>query len=103
MSLQSTSHNPNEINHHYGAVVQDVDPDGPAAIKGLEPNMSSISDPFIVHDIITAINGLPIKNTSDFYNYTHNKSVGNKVVLTTMHNGVSRNFNVTLGEKPSPF
>ena len=52
------------VNHHCGAVAQDVDPDGPAAkidIEGLEPNMSSISDPFIVHDIITAINGLPVK------------------------------------------
>jgi S1-C subfamily serine protease len=60
------------VNHHYGAVVQDVDPDSPAAkigIKGLEPNLSSISDPFIIHDIITAINGSPIKNSSDFYNY----------------------------------
>src|SRR5262252_3135514 len=87
------------VNHHYGAVVQDVDPDGPAAkigIEGLEPNMSSISDPFIVHDIITAINGSPIKNSSDFYNYINNKSVGDKVVLTTMHDGVIRNFTITL-------
>src|SRR5215467_7529869 len=94
------------VNHHYGAVVQDVDPDGPAAkisIEGLEPNMSSICDPFIVHDIITAINGSPIKNSSDFYNYINNKSVGDKVVLTTMHDGVTRNFTVTLGEMPSPF
>jgi S1-C subfamily serine protease len=93
------------IDHHYGAVVQDVDPDGPAAkigIEGLEPNMSSISDPFIVHDIITAINGSPIKNSSDFYNYIHNKSVGDKVVLTTMHDGITRNFTITLGEMPSP-
>ena len=65
--------------------------------------MSSISEPFIVHDIITAINGSPIKNSSDFYNYIHNKSVGDKVVLTTMHDGVTRNFTVTLGEMPSPF
>jgi S1-C subfamily serine protease len=94
------------VNHRYGAVVQDVDPDGPAAkigIEGLEPNMSSISDPFIVHDIITAINGSPIKNSSDFYNYIHNKSVGDKVVLTTMHDGVAHNFTITLGEIPSPF
>jgi S1-C subfamily serine protease len=94
------------VNHHYGAVVQDVDPDGPAAkigIEGIEPNMSSISDPFVVHDIITAINGSPIKNSSDFYNYIHYKSVGDKVVLTIMHDGVTRNFTVTLGEIPSPF
>ena len=91
-------------NHHYGAVVQDVDPDGPAAkigIEGLEPNMSSISDPFIVHDIIAAINGSPIKNSTDFYNYTNNKSLGDKVVLTTMHDGITRNFTITLGEMPS--
>jgi S1-C subfamily serine protease len=93
------------VDHHYGAVVQDVDPDGPAAkigIEGLEPNLSSISEPFIVHDIITAINGSPIKNSSDFYNYINDKSVGDKVVLTTMHDGVTRNFTVTLGEMPSP-
>jgi len=94
------------VNHHYGAVVQDVDPDDPAAkigIEGLEPNLSSINDPFIVHDIITAINGPPMKNSGDFYNYIHNKSVGDKVVLTTMHDGVTRNFTATLGEMPSPF
>jgi len=47
-------------------------------------------DPFIVHDIITAVNGSPIKNSSDFYNYINNKSVGDKVVLTTMHDGVTQ-------------
>ena len=67
------------------------------SVEGLEPNLSSISDPFI-----TAINGSPIKNSSDFYNYIHNKSVGDRVVLTTMHDGVTRNFTVTLGEMPSP-
>jgi S1-C subfamily serine protease len=95
----------NSVINRYGAVVQDVDPDSPAAntgIEGLEPNMSSISDPFIVHDIITAIDGGPIKNSSDFYNYINNKSVGDKVVLTTMHDGVTRNFTITLGEMPSP-
>src|SRR5215469_3275318 len=86
-------------------VLLDNSPDGPAAkigIQGLEPNMSSISDPFRVHDIITVINGAPIKNSSDFYNYIHNKSVGDKVVLTTMHDRVKRNFTVTLGEMPGP-
>jgi S1-C subfamily serine protease len=95
----------NSVINRYGAVVQDVDPDSPAAntgIEGLEPNMSSISDPFIVHDIITAIDGGPIKNSSDFYNYINNKSVGDTVVLTTMHDGVTRNFTITLGEMPSP-
>ena len=92
-------------NHQYGAVVQDVDPDGPAAktdIEGLEPNLSSISDPLIIHDIVTAINGSSIKNSSDFYNYINKKSVGDTVVLTTMHDGVTRNFTITLGEMPSP-
>jgi S1-C subfamily serine protease len=93
------------VNHHYGAVVQDIDPDGPAAkigIEGLEPNISSINDPFIVHDIITAINGSPIKDSSDFYNYINNKSVGDKVVLITMHDGVTHNFTIILGEIPNP-
>jgi S1-C subfamily serine protease len=70
-------------------------------MEGLEPNLSSITDPFIIHDIITAINGFPIKNSSDFYNYINNKSAGNTVVLTTMHDGVTRNFTITLGEMPS--
>jgi S1-C subfamily serine protease len=95
----------NSVINRYGAVVQDVDPDSPAAntgIEGLEPNMSSVSDPLIIHDIITAIDGGPIKNSSDFYNYINNKSVGDTVVLTTMHDGVTRNFTITLGEMPSP-
>ena len=92
-------------NNQYGAVVQYVDPDSPAAntgIEGLEPYLSSISDEPIIHDIIAAIDGLPIKNSSDFYNYINNKSVGDTVVLTTMHDGVTRNFTITLGEMPSP-
>jgi S1-C subfamily serine protease len=89
--------------NHYGAVVQDVDPDGPAAktgIEGIEPNMASISYP-IIHDVVIAIDGSPIKNSSDFYNYINNKSVGDKVVLTTMHDGVTRKFTITLGEMPT--
>jgi S1-C subfamily serine protease len=95
----------NSVVNHYGAVVEDVDPGSPAAktgIDGLEPNMSSISDPFIIHDIITAINGSPIKNSNDFYNYINNQSVGNTVMLTTMDDGVKHNFTVTLGALPSP-
>jgi S1-C subfamily serine protease len=94
----------NSVVDHYGAVVQDVDPGSPAAktgIEGLEPNLSSISYPLIIHDIVTAIDGLPIKNSNDFYNYINNKSVGDTVVLTTMHDGVTRNFTITLGEMPS--
>jgi S1-C subfamily serine protease len=93
----------NYVANHYGAVVEDVDPDGPAAttgIEGLEPNLSSMSDPFTIHDIVTAINGSSIKNSSDFYNYINNKPVGDTVVLTTMHDGVTRNFTITLGEMP---
>ncbi|MGC2682886.1 MAG: PDZ domain-containing protein, partial [Candidatus Nitrosopolaris sp.] len=88
----------NSVVNHYGAVVQDVDPDSPAlktGIEGLEPNLSSVSDPLIIHDIIIAIDGSPIKNSSDFYNYINNKSVDDKVVLTTMHDGVTRNFTIT--------
>jgi S1-C subfamily serine protease len=95
----------NSVVNHYGAVVEDVDPGSPAAktgIEGLEPNMSSIGDPFIIHDIVTAINGSPIKNSTYFYKYMHNKSVGDTVVLTTMDDGVTRNFTVTLGAMPSP-
>jgi S1-C subfamily serine protease len=94
----------NSIVDHYGAVVQDVDPGSPAAktgIEGLEPNLSSITYPFIIHDIVTAIDGATIKNSNDFYNYINNKSVGDEVVLTTMHDGVTRNFTITLGEMPS--
>ena len=95
----------NSLANHYGAVVQHVDPDSPAAntgIEGLNPYLSSISDEPIIHDIITAINGLPVKDSSDLYNYINNKSVGDTVVLTTMHDGVKRNFTITLGEMPSP-
>ena len=52
--------------------------------------------------LITAINGSPTKNSSDFYNYINNKSVGDRVMLTTMHDGVTHNFTITLGEIPSP-
>ncbi len=71
-------------------------------IEGPEPYLSNISDELIIHDTITAIDGLPVKNSSDFYNYINNKSVGNRVVLTIVHDGVTRNFTIALGEMPSP-
>ena len=95
----------NSLANHYGVVVQYVDPDSPAAntgMEGLEPYMSNIGGELIIHDIITAINGLPIKDSSDLYNYINNKSVGDTVVLTTMHDGITCHFTIALGEMPHP-
>jgi len=71
--------------------------DGPAAkagLKGSDPNSAATGD------IITEIDGKPIKGISELSAYVDTKSVGDTVTLTVLRDGNTMKVNVTLGAWP---
>lgn len=88
-----------------GALVEQVTAGGPAAKAGL---MASTGQTTIAGqnipvggDVITAVNGQPIKSMDDLIAYLNdNTSVGQTVTLTVLRNGKETSVAVTLGTRP---
>ena len=90
-----------------GALVGDVNPDGPAGKAGLRGSQDQASiDGFDVPvggDVITAIEGQQVKSMDDLisYLYTHTE-VGQKVTLSILRDGKAMDVQVTLEARPAP-
>jgi S1-C subfamily serine protease len=100
--------------NYKGVVVGSVEADGPADKAGLKgaitttttsssganpPNPDDITRGG--GDIITAIDGHPVKRIDDVISYIEeHKLVGDKIVLTVNRNGQTMNFNTTLQARP---
>ena len=85
-----------------GVVVEKVVKDGPADKAGIIA--ASLDDNNIPHggDIITAIDGHPVKTIYDVIAYLdEQKNVGDKVVLTVNRQGKSMDITATLVTRPS--
>jgi serine protease Do len=52
-------------------------------------------------DVITALNGQPMKNTKDFRRAIANTAPGTEVTLTVVRDGKPQDVKVTLGQQPS--
>ena len=72
-----------------GALVASVESDTPAGEAGVRHG-----------DIITAVDGRPIKTTRDLINYVANKGPGSTVNLDVLRNGKPVQLKVRLGERP---
>lgn len=72
-----------------GALVGDVDPDGPAAKAGLQRG-----------DVIVKLNGTPVEETRDLRNRIALTAPGTAVKLTIIRDGKPRDVEVKLGELP---
>lgn len=70
-----------------GAVIENVDQDGPACRAGLKSG-----------DVVTAFNGRTVSNRDQFANMIHGNTPGTTVTLTVLRNGQSRDMKVTLGD-----
>jgi S1-C subfamily serine protease len=86
-----------------GVMVEKVVPGGPADKAGM--TAATLDDNNIPHggDIITAIDGHPMKTIDDIIAYLDDeKSVGDKVIITVNRLGKSLDLTATLEARPAP-
>lgn len=86
-----------------GAYVTEVVPGGPADQAGVRGGNTPTSIPNLNAggDVITAIDGQPVKSFDQLLSYlTTNKSPGDTVVLTVLRDGQPMDITVTLGTRP---
>ena len=72
-----------------GALVAEPQPDGPAAKAGIQAG-----------DVITAVNGQPVKDARDLARQIGALAPGATVKLTVLRKGEEKTFTLTLGELP---
>jgi serine protease Do len=73
-----------------GALVADPQASGPAAKAGIEAG-----------DVITAVNGVAVKDAKDLARQIGSIAPGTSVKITVWHKGQEKNVSVSLGEMPS--
>ncbi len=75
-----------------GVFVSQVEPNGPAEKAGLK-----------AEDIITGIDGKPIKNGQDLIDMVSATPVGNSVNVAVLRDGKKENFKITIGDRNKIF
>lgn len=88
-----------------GALVATVVPGGPADEAGLLPSEDQVTvdgqSIGVGGDVITAFQGLPVKEMDDLISYLSSQGqVGQEVTLTILRNGQEQKVQVTLGARP---
>src|SRR5436190_3044019 len=73
-----------------GALVAEPQADGPAAKAGIESG-----------DVITAVNGTPVKDARELARTIGGFAPGNDVKINVMHKGQDKTVNITLGQLPN--
>jgi 2-alkenal reductase len=89
-----------------GALVQQVSADGPSDKASLQPSTTTVTingtEGTVGGDVITAIDGQPVKNMSDIIAYLAiHTQVGQTVNLTILRDGQTQDVEVTLGSRPT--
>ena len=89
-----------------GVLVVDVNPDGPAAKAGLTASTKQVTidgqDAVVGGDVITAIDGQPMKAMDELIAYlADHTDVGQKVTLTILRNGSEKSLDITLEARPA--
>ncbi len=89
-----------------GALVEQIVPNGPADKAGLQGSNQQVTinglNVPVGGDVITAIDGQPVKTMDDVIAYlTDHTEVGQKVTLTILRNGKEMSLDVTLQARPS--
>jgi len=79
-----------KLSSRNGALVQDLESDGPAAKAGIEAG-----------DVIVTLDGEPLKNTRHLIDSVSAQPPGSKIKLGVIRNGERKSFTVELGERPA--
>ena len=79
-----------------GVLVLGVTPGGPAQEAGMRGSRRNPRNA----DIITAIDGVPMKTVDDLIAYIQSKDVGDEITITTHRNGENLEFTAKLGAWP---
>jgi S1-C subfamily serine protease len=90
--------------NYKGVVVSSIQSGSPAEKAGIQGiTQNDFSNTQAVGDIITAIDGRPLKSVDDLINYIDlHKSIGDNVVLTVNRHGQILNLNLALQTRPPP-
>merc|ERR1712154_750190 len=59
-------------------------PQGPAAKAGLQPTVQNASGSLVLGDLVTAVNGEPVKQAEDLISAIEERSEGETVSLTVL-------------------
>lgn len=80
-----------------GALIQSIEPDGPAARAGLMATRRGMGG-VIAGDVVTQVNGKQVKTASEFIIAIDECSVGDKVQVQVIRDGELLDFLVPLEE-----
>ena len=79
-----------------GALVINVVPDSPAAKAGLRPTRKDRDGHIVLGDVITSLDGQPVKKANDLFSLLESKKVGDTVKLGLLRDGAETTVDVTL-------
>ncbi len=91
-----------ELSKNYkGIAIANLVEDGPAKKAGLHEAIYSDKQEIRSADIITAIDGQPVRSMTDIIYYISEKNVGDTVLLSINRDGVMVDLSVTLERRPN--
>lgn len=80
-----------------GLAVEEVTPQGPAAINGVRGLSQDARGNWVLGDVLVGINGKPIKSTTDYFLEMENYEPGQRVTLNLVRNDREVKVEVELG------
>lgn len=83
-----------------GAVIGDVYPNSPAEAAGIKGMAVNRRQQPVAADVVTAIDGQPVKTASDLVNIVGGRKIGDKLALTVARGKERLTLTVTLAARP---
>ncbi len=79
-----------------GVMIKYIDPNGPASKEELQGISRNIWGQYTFGDIITNINGIPVKNNDDLFSAIEKYKIGDKVKITYLRENKEKTVTITL-------